>query len=272
MPSTCQLDPPRIRARLAERGWSQERLAREVGVELRTVQRWMTGSNLRVAHAEAVARALDLGMRKACATLPASYGRSTLDRVRPALRWLGRNDESFLGILGHLTRYWESLVALLETHGQPLDGYVERIPTKGSGHRFGVLDLVLADPTGPATVVMGGQVGPRLRYRFGEVRIEEGEVRLFEYAFTRVMKGAVRDDGTVRVWFWIGADIEEIVLTSEAAFSLAGVDVSDAGRTIFDRRRGECRDAVAFRPPPMDLQLAGLPRWDDRVRPSPIEE
>lgn len=37
----------RLRAVLARRGWSQERLARELGISNRTVSRWLSGSKPR---------------------------------------------------------------------------------------------------------------------------------------------------------------------------------------------------------------------------------
>ena len=85
MANVCSLDGDLVRARLAELGHSQRSFAASLGYELRTLQRWLSGSRLDTADAERIARALGRGMR--VVETPEAFDR---DRRKPGshLKWI----------------------------------------------------------------------------------------------------------------------------------------------------------------------------------------
>lgn len=262
MANPCSLDADFVRARLAELGLSQRALADELGFELRTLQRWMAGTRIDTRDAERIAHRLSRGMRAVCRELPAEYDASPLRRVESVMRFLETRDATFAEPMRVFRSHWKHWVSLLELHAEPVERYVARLVTGPlDRHRFVPVRIRVEGER--CALRFHAQVLPRVRYAFGRVDVDGDAVRLEEFAFTRAMNGRARD-GELRVDVWISDEVAEIVVTSDDPFELTRLPVPPT--LEFQRSDPELTDAVCFRPSTMDLRLAGLPTWDDRLR------
>lgn len=272
MANDCQLDDVFVRARLAELGLSQRALADELGFELRTLQRWMAGGRIGTPDAERIAMRLGRGMGAVCRSLPDAYTHSPLERLAPFVRFLERRDEVLAGPFRMIDSFFSHWVSLVQFHAQPVERFVARFPVdERFRHRFVplLLDFGPGAPEG-AFARFHAQVSPRMRYLFGEVRLRGDRARLEEYAFTRAMESELGAERAVRVDVWVAAEMREVVIASDHPFEARRIPVDGEPTDLFDRTRPELERALCFRPSAMDLRLAGLPAWDDRLRPTPL--
>ncbi len=261
-----------VRERLSARGLTQRELATRVHIELRTLQRWLSGARVDLDSAERIARELECGMGALCAELPDHYARPPLARLgsRPRLAaWLERYDASLAAGLRVLSQHWHQWASLVQFHGQPLERTVIRLPgTSIHEHSFLPLRLRVPRALERATLRFEAQVNPRIRFSFGEVRVNGDAVRLEEYAFTRALDGARDAEGRVTVLVWVSPDVRELVIASEDPFEIERFERRGGDPTLFDAADADLRGAVCFRPSAIDLRVAGLPAWDDRYRPA----
>ncbi len=84
------------------------------------------------------------------------------------------------------------------------------------------------------------------------------------------MESELGGERAVRVDVWVAAEMREVVIASDEPFDARRLEVEGEPSDLFDRTRPELARALCFRPSAMDLRLAGLPAWDDRLRPTPL--
>ncbi len=265
MAHPCRLRVDVARARLARLGATQTSISRECGFELRTVQRWFAGGSVSLADAEQLAAALGLGTEDLFDGVP-SEAASAFARLRAAPRLLRHVDSSLAQALRTMLDHFEFIDRHVSLSTHPGTGYVHRLPMAiEERRRFQVLRIALApgDDRTSYRVRFMAQVGRRLRYEFGEVRVASGEAQLAEHFHTRSARAPLDARGRLSVWVWIPRELAELVLVSDRDLEVEREP--GAASDLFDLRRPETRHAVCFRPATMHLREAGLPASFDRV-------
>lgn len=261
MAQACSLRRDEARARLAKLGMSQSSLADQLGLPLRTVQRWFAGGRTSLEKAEAVAMALGLGTAELFDGVP-SGGRSPFIFLRGLAAFLGRRDSPLVHAAATIVRSFEILDMHVTFAAHPLRGYVRRIafePDAPPGFaRFGI------SPLQATRIAFGAQVTRSLGYEFGVVAREGDELILIEHFHTRSMRARAEPRGCFEVEIWVPHEMRELILVADA--DLDARLLSTRRHDIFDLADPRNAHALCFRPAPTHLRQVALPTFDDRLR------
>lgn len=261
MAHPCSIRGDVARARLLTVGLSQVALAEQLGVPLRTVQRWFAGGRLSLEDADAVAAALGVGTAELFEGVP-SDAASPFVFLRTLGALLGGRATPLVRATTSVLESFEFIDQYITFSAHPRRGYVRRLETRPGTLGF---RRFVVQPGVARELAFSASISRSLGYEFGRVSLaEDGGLHLSEHFHTRNMRGVPRPNGSFDVDIWVPREMRELVLVADA-----DVDVQPAREprgTEFDLGCPSTAHALCFRPAPGHLRQAGLPGHDDRIR------
>lgn len=254
------------RAQLSALGLTQVALALECELDIRTVQRWFAGQPVRLAEAERLARALQRGT----ADLFDGVDEDGPEAGPFALfSFLGRlpglRDHPSAKVLRSVPSTYGAFMAPLQFRPHPLRGYVVPygLPV---GARGGFIALRIHTASPDATLRVIVRLAPSVLLERGYVLARGDEVWLNENHFVRSMRAPRRaEDQSFDLWYWVGSEATELLLTCSHEFSVTEAQVLPQDRTLFDMSSPSNAHAVCVRPGVTHLSDAGLGKGFDRL-------
>jgi transcriptional regulator with XRE-family HTH domain len=252
----------RVRARMNLLGQTQQELAHRCGVDLRTLQRWLSGSKVELSDAERVASALGLGTAELFEGVPTHDGGLFPGQLRSVLRLLSAREGDFARGLRLAFETYAELGEEVSFAAHPACGYVWRFPLSAAQQR-GFVPFRMRGPVTNCKLSVRAQLGRRLSHTLGHVEVRDGHVEMLEVFYTRSMLARVNARGELDLYVWGSSDRRELLFICDQPVDIALLP--DPILPTFDLAAPGAGHALCFRPGPAHLRLTGLPMGFDRV-------
>ncbi|MFT3924042.1 MAG: helix-turn-helix transcriptional regulator [Myxococcales bacterium] len=261
MATRCTLRTDVARARMGALGQTQASLASACDIDVRTVQRWFAGQGVNLADAERVAVHLGVGTGDLFEGVPAEAG-PTGARLRLLQRLLGARDIAFAQGFRLLGEHFDIVLESVSFAAHPVHGFVSRHSIAES-FRHGFVVFRLACGEQAANLEVRCQVGRQFSYVVGKVRLRGDQAAMVETFQNHSMLARRAPDGSLALWFWVGAEHREVVFVGNREFTTTLEPRAHSQLCALDGP--EAPHILCFRPNVVDLRAAGLPRGFDRL-------
>ncbi|HEX6243155.1 MAG TPA: helix-turn-helix transcriptional regulator [Polyangiales bacterium] len=251
----------RVRERMNTLGQTQQELALRCLVDLRTLQRWLSGTRVNLGDAERVACALGMGTAELFEGVPSDSGLFPA-QLRGVLRLLSAREGDFAQGLRLSLETYAELSEEVSFAAHPARGYVWRFMLSAA-QQGGFVPFRMRVPMARCTLSVRAQIGRRLSYRLGHAEFRDDRVEMLEVFNTRSMLAQLSSTRELDLYVWGSGDRRELVFICDQPVELA--PLAKPVISSFDLAAPGAQHALCFRPGPVHLRAAGLPMGFDRM-------
>jgi transcriptional regulator with XRE-family HTH domain len=251
-----------VRERMTVLAQTQQELAQRCEVDLRTLQRWLSGTHVNLSDAERVAAALGMGTAELFEGVSGHDEGLFPAHLRGALRLLSAREGDFAQGLRLVFATYSELSEEVSFAAHPAHGYVWRFALLGAQQQ-GFVPFRVKVPMAACNLSVRAQIGRHLGYSVGHAQFRDERVEMLEVFATRSMLAQLSSTRELELHVWGSPDRRELqfICDQPIELELLARPVS----STFDLSAPGAEHALCFRPGPVHLRSAGLPMGFDRV-------